>query len=332
MSIFLKAPTFWQNRESLVSAVLAPIGAVYMGITAMRRQISKPVSVSRPVICVGNITAGGTGKTPIVAALAEALQQNGAIPFILTRGYGGQQRQPLRVLRGQHHAELVGDEALLLAQKTPVVVAARRHDAAKLAIEAGATHLLLDDGLQHFTLKQDVRLLVLHGEQGLGNQRGIPAGPLRERLQTLLPHCHAVLLVGEDRHNLAQQCQGVKVVPVRMRAALPTLVSELEPELLGAPALAFCGIGQPENFFRTCEDLGLLLAETEAFPDHQPYSDAMMEKLIHRALAQGAQLYTTEKDWVRVPAKFQNIIHTIGWRAERADGQDWLSLLPRESY
>ena len=205
----MKAPAFWYGPDCFQARLLAPLGLVYRAAGLLRRAVATPYRASVPVICIGNVVAGGAGKTPTALALADLLKRQGANPAFVSRGYGGTEAGPLRVDLSHHTAEQVGDEALLLAVKAPCWIG---HDraAAVRAAEPHASHIILDDGLQNPSVAPSLSLLVIDGETGLGNGRLIPAGPLRETLADALGRVDAIVLIGEDQQGIKSLIQGQK--------------------------------------------------------------------------------------------------------------------------
>lgn len=313
----MKTPAFWYRPPGLASTLLAPLGALY-GLAGRRRIAGiVPRKVGVPVVCVGNLVAGGAGKTPVGLAVIAALQARGVAVHALTRGHGGREAGPLAVDPGRHAAADVGDEALLLAGAAPCWVARDRLAGAARAVVAGAEAIVMDDGFQNPALHKDLSLIVADGAVGFGNGRLVPAGPLRERVADGLARADALVVLGEDRHGLAALASG-----------RPVLAARLEPDpeaaapLVGRDVLAFAGIGRPEKFFATLEALGADIAERVPFADHHPYRPAEVAALIDRAAALGALPVTTAKDAVRLPpelrAKIAVLPVSVRWADESA--------------
>ncbi len=297
----MRAPRFWQTGGPL-AALLSPLGQVYAALGRRRRRVATPWRAPCPVICVGNLLAGGTGKTPTALALAQGLRLLGRRPVFLTRGYGGREHGPLLVDPARYDAGDVGDEPLLLAASAPTVVARDRAAGAALATTQGDV-IVMDDGFQNPALVKDLSLLVFDGGQGIGNGRCLPAGPLRETLAEGLPRADACLLIGEDATGLAP-----------LLAGRPLLRARLEPResnLAGQRVLAFAGIGRPEKFFESLRDLGADLVETRGFGDHHPYRPAEIEALRARAAILDARLVTTAKDLVRLPPALRTGVEVL---------------------
>lgn len=291
----MKAPAFWQHSGSRLPAwLLAPFGWLYGKITLNR--MAKPGwRAPVPVISIGNFTAGGAGKTPTAIAVVTALKARGETPFVITRGYGGHELGPLRVDITRHSAADVGDEPLLLARHAPTIVARDRAAGAHLAIEQGATCLVLDDALQNPALMKDFSLAVIDGGSGFGNGFCVPAGPLRAPVSGQLGHVDAVLVIGEDRTATGLH---TREKPAFRTDFLPD--QETVEALSGRRLLAFCGIGRPEKFRETLIAAGLDVETFWPFPDHHPFSEKDAEALIGTAETFNTTLVTTEKDHTRL--------------------------------
>ncbi len=301
----MKAPTFWSKPSSLQACLLKPLGCLYVYAGKIRAFYIKPYKASIPVICVGNITAGGAGKTPTALTLCALIKEKKptATPVFVTRGYGGQEKGPLRVDLQKHTAKDVGDEALLLAQEAPCWIGKDRAATVKEA-EKEATHILLDDGLQNPTIQKDFCVLVIDGAAGLGNEHIIPAGPLRETLASALPRIDSVVLIGDDAHDLAKRIDK-PIWRAHLRPHPPMGLSE-------RTFFAFAGIGRPEKFYTSCRESGLNLQKTKDFPDHHAFSFKELQKLDLEATEKNLTLITTAKDYVRLPTHFKQKVSVLG--------------------
>ncbi|MGB8602067.1 MAG: tetraacyldisaccharide 4'-kinase [Rhizomicrobium sp.] len=312
----MHAPDFWRRRnwrERRIGDALTPLGWLYSAAVALKAARTKVHHASVPVICVGNLTAGGTGKTPVSIAIARMLGAHGHNPFFVTRGYGGKLTGPLRVM-AEHRAADVGDEPLLLADTAPTIVARVRAAGAGLATALGAGVIVMDDGHQHFSLHKDLSLVVIDTAQQFGNGRVLPAGPLRERVKQGLKRADAVILVGDtdvDLPHLLPHFTG-PVLRAHIRASD-------NPELSGARMFGFAGIGLPEKFFRSLEAAGAILAGAKCFADHHTYSAAEIASLKATARDRGAQLITTAKDYVRLTPDQRDGIRVLPVEAEFDD-------------
>lgn len=318
----MRAPMFWHAAPGLLAAILSPLGALYAGATRRQLAAGAREKLGVPVICVGNLNAGGTGKTPTVIALAERLAARGIAVHAVTRGHGGSLQGPVRVVERHHSAAETGDEALLLAAFLPTWVAKDRVAGARAAIAAGAQAILLDDGFQNPGLAHDLAIIVVDAHIGFGNGRVIPAGPLREPVATGLARADLVLSIGDSaaQARFAERWGAVVQLP-HVTGALAPLPTGLP--LAGMPVLAFAGIGHPEKFFRTLKAMGADLRATHALRDHQPLSDTLMTRMLREAKAQGAQVVTTEKDAVRLAPTLRAQVMTLPVRLEIAD---WTAL------
>ena len=292
----MREPSFWWGEASLASALLAPLAAIY-GAVAQARRRGRGRRVGAAVVCIGNFTVGGAGKTPTALAVARMLAGAGEQPVFLSRGYGGTLAGPVLVDPTRHRAQDVGDEPLLLARTAPTIVARNRVKGA--AIAAGASVIVMDDGFHNPSLAKDFSVLVVDARRGIGNGRVIPAGPLRAPLDAQLARAHALVLVGTLSRAAA-------VVAAARARKIPVLPARLRPDadfiagLGGSRVLAFAGIGDPEKFFSTLADAGVAVAATRRFPDHHRYTRAQAKALCEQAEREGLLLVTTEKDLARL--------------------------------
>ena len=302
----MRAPDFWHSDGPLARA-LSPLGTVYGWVVKRRLRDAEEYRPAVPVICVGNIVAGGAGKTPVVIALARQLRAAGRQPHLLTRGYGGTEVGPRAVDLDRHDFARVGDEALLLAGEAPTWVARWRPDGAVAAVAMGAEFIIMDDGFQNGSIAKDLSLVVVDGAYGFGNGRTIPAGPCREPPAQGLSRADAMVLVGPDRTGAAALAKA---------AGIEVLKADLIPvddgvRLMGRKVVAFAGIGRPEKFFASLKQCGARLVTTTAFPDHYPYTRQEIEDMAREAESNEATLITTAKDRVRLPADLRARVEVL---------------------
>jgi tetraacyldisaccharide 4'-kinase len=316
----MRTPRHWYqppDRPGLLARSLAPLGWLYAAGTARRlRQPGYRPKV--PVICVGNLVAGGAGKTPTTLALVQRLIARGHAVHVVSRGHGGRLPGPVRVDDRQHGAADVGDEPLLLSAFAPVWVARDRAAGVRAAEAAGAGVILLDDGFQNPAVKAALSLLVVDAGRGFGNGRCIPAGPLREPVATGMARADLVLSIGEAGAQARFDATWGAMIPVpRLRGHLAPLAMGMDWD--GTPVLAFAGIADPERFFATLRSLGAKVLRGEALADHAPLSETLLRRLEAEAEVAGAQLVTTEKDAARLAPEWRARVLTLVVRLEVDD-------------
>ncbi len=326
----MRAPGFWWKSNSLAASALRPIGAAYGALT--RRRLQQPGSkVDVPIVCIGNPTVGGGGKTPTAIATAALLVSAGARPVFLSRGYGGRHAGPMRVDPAYHRARDVGDEPLLLARAYPTIMSRKRLDGGLHAARvAGADIVVMDDGFQNPSLIKDFSVLVVDAGRGVGNGLVFPAGPLRSPLVAQLKLAHALLVVG-------QGSAADHVVASAERVGLPIFRAHLEPQpdmveaLRGKSVLAFAGIADPGKFFTTLSAHGIEPRVTRSYGDHHRFRQREAAALLQEADEKNLTLVTTQKDFVRLDgdgalAELRKRSATLPVRLVFADPEAFLGL------
>ena len=298
----LKTPKFWlgMNWQSIL---LFPLSFIWRLGHYLRQKNVKPEKINVPIICVGNLTVGGSGKTPVVITLCRFLSGIGKSPSVLTRGFGGNKKGPIFVNTNIHQTSDVGDEPLMMAHSLDVCVSRNRPSGAKHIITNIKTDcIVMDDGLQNPTLEKDLKVAVFDGKFGIGNGLLLPAGPMRERLEEGLQNVDVVVFNGEDETNLTR----------KIPSNIPVFTGELRPDdeiievMKNRRVYGFAGIGNPSRFFKTLNSIGANVVGEAHFADHHPYTDTDMTQLNQEANQAGSELVTTQKDWMRLPAKWRD--------------------------
>lgn len=305
----LKTPHFWYQKKGIgakgKAILLSPFSLIYNAGHALNQNLgSEPYKTKIPVLCIGNLVAGGSGKTPSALAIMTLINKKRLFdePVFLSRGYKGTEKGPLLINPDTHKVEETGDEPLLLARTAKTVIAKNRMDGAIHAQEqAKADLIIMDDGLQNKQLEKTLNIAVIDGKYGFGNSKTLPAGPLRETLSQGFDKVDAFILIGNDERNIKQILPKEKPVFEAIIKVPDDWICDRE-----VPYVAFAGMGQPEKFHSTLWDKGLNVVGWHAYPDHHQYTENDLKKLAKIAKDKGARLITTEKDAVRLPAAFKN--------------------------
>ncbi|WP_311272480.1 MULTISPECIES: tetraacyldisaccharide 4'-kinase [unclassified Rhizobium] len=292
-----EAPPFWWEKSGWQAWALSPFSFVYGKVAGKRMRTVKRASVPVPVICIGNFTVGGAGKTPTAIAIAQAALEMGLKPGFLSRGYGGTLDVTTLVEAGHHRSQDVGDEPLLLAREAITVISRKRVEGARRLVEEGIDLIIMDDGFQSARLTLDYALVVIDTQRGIGNGHFVPGGPVRAPLDEQMRQLTGLLKVGNGK-------AAETIVRTAARAGKPVFVSSIrprpQPNFAGTKVLAYAGIADPAKFFRTVEDLGGEIVARRSFPDHHHFSDEEISDLMAEADRLGVALVTTAKDAVRL--------------------------------
>ena len=319
------APKFWypeKNEKSISSTALIPLGFIYALLSKFRMLQSVQKHFNIPLVCIGNLNVGGTGKTPTTISAAQFLIDKGYEVHVVSRGYGGTAKGPLLINDKEYSVKEVGDEALMLSAFATTWVADKRSAGIENAISEGAEIILLDDGFQDPSFYKDLSILTVNAEKGFGNKRCFPAGPLRETLSSGLKRADVLISIGaEPSQNNFQKIY-------KRDINLPIAIANLEVLNTGISwknlkVVAFAGIAHPENFFETLRDQGADIVSCQSLGDHQIISSTIMKRLIEEARAENAQLVTTEKDYVRLPKQFKNEVITLPIRIKLNENLSW---------
>jgi tetraacyldisaccharide 4'-kinase len=292
-----EAPPFWWKKGGLQAWLLAPVSWIYGAIAGRTMRRAKRLEMPVPVICVGNFTIGGAGKTPTVITLARAAKARGLKAGVLSRGYGGSIDRTTIVDPMHHDAKAVGDEPLLIAREALTVISRKRVEGARLLVSEGCDLIIMDDGFQSAKLHFDYALMVIDTMRGIGNGYIVPAGPVRAPTGLQLKFATALLKVGSgnaaDPFIRIAARSGKSVFEASIRPVAP-------PDIRGRSVLAFAGIADPEKFFRTVESLGGAIAVKRPFGDHQHLSEDEIGDILAAAERENLEIVTTAKDAVRL--------------------------------
>ncbi len=317
----MRAPGFWKDK-TLLSAALLPASAIYGGIARLRRACMKTERVPVRVICIGNLIAGGAGKTPVALALGAIMKKQGKNAHYLSRGYKSRNRGVTLVDRAAHNAQDVGDEPLLLSEVLPTWVAVDRVAGAMAAMKAGANMVIMDDGFQNPRLHKDVSFLVIDGHYGFGNERLLPSGPLREPVREAMKRVNAIIMIDDDKYGILRYVpQDIPVIRAQIR---PVSSADFLKE---KQIVAFCGIARPRKFYRTLQNMGCAIRKHISYPDHHVFTPGDIQFLREKAKEFDSMLVTTEKDYVRLPEDMRAEVKVLPVEVVFADEDALLKIL-----
>jgi len=326
--MLLKTPKFWLQKNFIAYA-LWPLSLVYLGCTKIIKFLQSPQKCRKPIICVGNLTMGGSGKTPVALALGKILREMNINCAYLSKGYGG--HSDLVFVNEKSTARMVGDEPLLLAEIAPTFIAKNYICGAQEIVRNNIAQLIImDDGMQNNLLKKDFLIVVIDGQIKFGNNFLFPAGPLRESVYKGLSKADLIIVLGKINQNLRDIFQNInqefqknypnsannifdkKIIQANLKTKNLTNFSNQK-------LIAFCGLAYPQKFFSYLENQGLKLANSYEFPDHYFYKISELEHLLQQAKMQNAKLITTKKDWIKFPRNFQKQIDYLEVELEFED-------------
>jgi len=298
----IRTPSFW-IKKNLISYLLLPLSAVYFLGLIIIRLTSKKKKISKPVICIGNLIAGGSGKTPTAIAIGKILQEMAVDFAFLSRGYMNDGSRFIMLQKGEKaKASQVGDEPLLLSEVAKTFVAKDRFfGASQIENMKDIKMIILDDGMQNNLLYCDYTIMVIDATLGFGNEFLLPAGPMREPLFIGLKRVDLVVAIGELNEDLKRKLSGKKIIQAQI---LPLNAQKFKHKKL----IAFGGLAYPQKFFSTLKNIGLEVVLTKEFPDHYSYKESDLEKLVKLAEKHKAELITTKKDWVKFSQSFKEKI------------------------
>ncbi len=317
----MKTPHFWQSKN-IISTLLLPFSWIYFCISKICYKRIVPITLPIPVICVGNLTAGGAGKTPVALHIGELLKRKNINGVFISRGYGGSQKSAILVDTKKHSAAQVGDEPLLLAQILPTIVGKNRIEAANLAIAQGAQVLVMDDGFQNPSLAKDLSFIVVDRRLSFGNERLLPAGPLREPVRTGLKRADAVIIIN-PANFMPTSLPDIPFLLARSQAKSSMLA------LKDKKIIAFCGIAVPQKFYYMLKNAGAEIIEKISFADHYHYTQKDLHQLRKKAKEHDALLVTTSKDAARIGKEFEQELKgiTVAEMELKFENQDKLEAL-----
>ncbi len=306
----MKTPIFWNQKQSIISLLLIPFSYIWLLASFLNKK--KPKKFDIPVIKIGNVVAGGAGKTPTVISLTKKLINSKINTHIILKGYKSSASKSIQVKKDLHTYKEVGDEALLCAACATTWVGKNRSESINNAINNGADLVILDDGLQDESILSNLNIIVFNGYQGIGNGRIIPSGPMRENMSKAINKSNLALIIDKDENNIA------KLIGDTIPIINSNLIIEDEyiNNFKNKNVLAFCGIGYPDKFYKSLKEIGCNILYTKSFPDHYEYSDKDIKKLLKKSQELDTLLITTEKDHVKIMEDYKSRIYYFPIRIE----------------
>jgi len=310
----LKAPRFWYKKnDTYLSNSLYPFSLLFRFGTKLRNLLSGKKISGLPVICIGNIVVGGAGKTPVAIKLGTLLEKNGYTPHFVSKGYGGIEKNNT-LIKDWHSAQSVGDESLLLSEVAPTWIGKDRNKSFMLAKENGADCVIMDDGFQNPTLQKDFSIIVINGEQGFGNKRVIPSGPLRESISRGIERANLIIVIGEIENDVKRKIPNtIPLIHAKFK------ISKENKIYKNQKVTAFAGIAYPDKFYNSLNEQGAVLEKTISYPDHHIFDENDMLNLAETANITKSILVTTKKDFVRIPKSYRSLVSTLDGEIEFED-------------
>lgn len=309
----MRAPQFW-HKKNIITYCLLPFSGLYLLVYYFKSKLTNPQKINCPIICVGNLVAGGAGKTPIAIEIGKMLKEANIDFSYLSSGYGGEIKDLTKVDQSLHSAGQVGDEPLLLSEISTAFISKNRlFGAQQIAALPNKKLIIMDDGLQNFSIKKDFSIVVIDGKYGFGNGLVIPAGPLRETINMGLKKADLIIIVGEDKFLIGQKyAQATTIVSAQIKVINGQ-------KFANQPVLAFCGIGRPDKFFDSLKENNIQIIAKYSYPDHYQYRDSEIKSMIDEAEKNNAIILTTKKDWIRLSQNFREQIAYLDIAIEFAD-------------
>ena len=310
----LKAPKFWyKNKDTYLSNTLYPLSLIFRLGTKIRNIISIQKSANLPIICIGNIVVGGAGKTPVALKIGKMLKQGGYNPHFVSKGYGGFEKNNT-LIQSWHSPKSVGDESLLLSEVSPTWIGLDRNESFKLAKNKGADCIIMDDGFQNPTLQKDYSIIVINSEQGFGNKRVMPSGPLRESITRGISRTNLVITIGEINEEVKSKIpNNIPIIKSEFK------INNEQKIFKGKKITAFAGIAFPEKFFNSLRNQGAKVIKEITYPDHHIFEENDLLSLAEIANKNQSILVTTKKDYIRIPKSYRSLVNTLDGEIEFED-------------
>lgn len=317
----MRTPKFWRD-ENIISFLLYPFSIIYSIFRNLHVFFSSEYRTNLKIFCVGNLTAGGSGKTPVAIKIGYILKNNNVKFAYLSKGYGGIIKEFTKVDLTKHKAEDVGDEPLLLAEVADTFICKNRKIAMdNLFKNFNYEIIVMDDGFQNPTIYKDKNIVVIDGEYGLGNGELLPSGPLREKVENAIKRTSFFIVIGQDRQHLEEKLLNNNMQVLRAYISEKNILND-SPKYL-----AFCGIGRPEKFFNSLKKSNYNVIKEISFPDHNKYKEEDLSRILVDANKNDAKIITTKKDWVKLPEGYKNKVEFLDIEIKFYNNDEFVELL-----